>query len=71
MSRIDILKKLYDQAMNYVFAYSSNYLMNSPRKGYEKEWQEANEIVDKLDDMLKEEMDKEEQAKCIRNSGRR
>lgn len=71
MSRIDILKKLYDQAMNYVFSYSGNYLMNSPRKGYEKEWQEATEIADELETMLKEEMDKEEQAKCIRNSGRR
>lgn len=48
MSRIDILKKLYDQAMNNVFACSGNYLMNSPIKGYEKEWQEATEIADEL-----------------------
>ena len=71
MSRIDILKKLYDQEMDNVLSYSSNWLMNSPRKGYEEEWKEATEIADELKAILKEEMDKEEQAKCIRNSGRR
>lgn len=30
MSRIDILKKLYDQEMDNVLAYSRNWLMNSP-----------------------------------------
>ena len=43
MDIIDILKDYYEREMNNVFCYSSNYLMNSPKRGYEKEFDEARE----------------------------
>ena len=45
MTRQEILQKLYDQAMNNVFAYSADYLMTTPKKGYEREFEEAQEIA--------------------------
>lgn len=43
MDKKELLQKYYDMEMNDVFAYSANYLMSSPKKGYEREWYEAKE----------------------------
>lgn len=37
MDKKELLQKYYDMEMNSVFAYSANYLMSSPKKGYERE----------------------------------
>lgn len=52
MTREEILQKLYDQAMNNVFAYSANYLMTVPKKGYEREFEEAREIAAVLEELM-------------------
>ena len=52
MSRQEVLKKLYDQAMDSVFAYSANYLMTVPKKGYEREFEEAREIAAVLEELM-------------------
>lgn len=52
MRKSELLKKYYEMEMNKVFAYSANYLMNSPKKGYEKEWKEAMERAELLEEMM-------------------
>lgn len=54
MSRMEVLKKLYDEAMNQVFAYSVNYLMSVPKKGFEAEWVEAKETACVLESLIQE-----------------
>jgi len=40
--------------MNNVFAYSANWLMTVPKKGYENEWEKARIKADILEEMIKE-----------------
>ncbi len=53
MTMRELLNKYYDEEMNAAFCYSANYLMNMPKKGYEKEWREANERAEQLDTLIK------------------
>lgn len=55
MDKKELLQKYYDMEMNNVFAYSSNYLMSSPKKGYEREWCEANERASLLLEQMQNE----------------
>jgi len=43
MNIIELLKDYYDREMNNVFCYSANWLMNCPKKGFEREFSEAQE----------------------------
>lgn len=45
MSEMELLKEYLEQEMNNVFCYSANYLMDTPKRGYEKEFEEAQERV--------------------------
>ena len=54
MNRKDLLQKYYDLEMNNVFAYSANYLMNQPKKGYGREWEEAVERAEALQELMEE-----------------
>lgn len=54
MNRKDLLQKYYDLEMNHVFAYSANYLMNQAKKGYEREWEEAVERAEALQELMEE-----------------
>lgn len=53
MTIIELLKEYYDMEMNNVFSYSANYLMSCAKKGYEKEWTEANEKAELLKEHIK------------------
>jgi len=46
--------KYYDIEMNNVFCYSATYLMDSPKKGYEREWREACESAGILKELIEE-----------------
>ncbi len=46
MTAKELLEEYYDMEMNNVFSYSGNYLMSRPKKGYEREWEEAREKVE-------------------------
>lgn len=48
MTLTELLREYYDREMNNVFCYSANYLMNSPKRGYETEWRDARERADLL-----------------------
>ncbi len=54
MTRKELLEKYYDMEMNNAFCYSATYMMNSPKKGYEREWREAKERADILKELLEE-----------------
>ena len=50
----ELLEKYYDMEMNNVFCYSANYLMDSPKKGYEREWAEAKARAEMLRQLMEE-----------------
>ena len=54
MSKQELLKEYYDREMNVVFSLSNDYLMNTPRKGCEEEWKNAQERAALIEEMRKE-----------------
>ena len=52
MNISDLLKEYLHQEENNVFCYAENYLMNTPKKGYDREFSEAQERVELLEDLL-------------------
>ena len=52
--RIELLQSYFDREMNVVFSLSSDYMMNTPRKGCEKEWGQAKEKARILNEMISE-----------------
>ena len=54
MTTKELLEKYYDIEMNNVFCYSATYLMDSPKKGYEREWREACESAGILKELIEE-----------------
>jgi 5'(3')-deoxyribonucleotidase len=55
VTRDSVLKEVQDQAWNNVMAYSKNYAMTLPKKGFEEDWKAAlakagivNQMVDEL-----------------------
>lgn len=54
MTKQELLKKYYDEACHNLLCYSTNYLMDKPRKGYEKEWKETKVEVELLEEMMKQ-----------------
>ena len=52
--RIELLQSYYDREMNVVFSLSGDYMMNTPRKGCEKEWSKAKENARILNEMIAE-----------------
>lgn len=52
MTTKDLLTEYLDREHNNVFAYSANYLMTTPKRGYEREFQEAQERVELLEELL-------------------
>lgn len=48
MTTLELLHEYLDQERNNVFSYSGNYLMDSPKRGYEREFRDASEKVEIL-----------------------
>ncbi|MDY4191980.1 MAG: hypothetical protein SOX72_07190 [Oscillospiraceae bacterium] len=48
----ELLEEYLDRERNNVFCYSANYMMDTPKKGYEKEFAEAVERVDMLETLI-------------------
>lgn len=57
MTTTELLLEYLAQERNNVFCYSSNYLMNTPKKGYEREFREAQERAGLLDDLIQQMAD--------------
>lgn len=54
MTRLNILSKGLEMASHNLYCYSKNMLMDEPKAGYEKEWQEAADEVSILDEWIAE-----------------
>ena len=52
MTTHDLLEDYLDRERNNVFCYAANYLMNSPKKGFEREFAEAQERVELLERLI-------------------
>ena len=54
MKKREILQKYYDLACHNLLCYSTTYGMDTPKPGFEKEWEESNKEVALLKEMLDE-----------------
>jgi hypothetical protein len=54
MTRETILRNRLEMASHNLFCYSDNYLMNTPKAGYDTEHQDAAAEVEILQNWLKE-----------------
>jgi len=52
MTTIELLKDYLDRERNNVLCYSASYLMDSPKKGYEREFAETLERVELLEQLI-------------------
>lgn len=52
MTTLELLREYLDRERNNVFCCSANYLMDSPKRGYEREFQEAQEKTEILVDLI-------------------
>lgn len=60
MDRISLLKKYLDQACHNCLCYSKNYAMTEPKDEYKKEWQEARQEIEMLEQMIAHDNSKKE-----------
>lgn len=68
MNAIELLKEYLEREKHNVFCYSKTYTMDSPKRGYEKEFREANEKVDLLIDMIAEEEYRQKFTNAVRQT---
>lgn len=59
MTNIELLKEYRDAELNNVFCYAANYLMTTPKKGYEKEFYEATERAAMLSALISQLKERE------------
>ena len=55
MNRVDVLNEYKDMLNHNLLCYSADYLMNTPKKQYVKEWNETKEKIDILKDLINQE----------------
>ena len=55
MNRVDVLNEFKDILNHNLLCYSADYLMNTPKKQYVKEWNETKEKLDILNDLINQE----------------
>ena len=59
MTRIELLEEMQKMTYHNLLCYSSNYMMNSAKSGYENEWNRENEKAKLLQEMITEEKKRE------------
>lgn len=55
MTRKELLKEYQDREYNNLFCYSQNYGMTKPKEGWEKQFNQTQEKINLLEEMLVEE----------------
>lgn len=55
VTRLDLLQEIQEQISYDLFVYSKNYLMNTPKNGYEQEWKRVKDKYDLIQQMVMEE----------------
>ena len=61
MTLLEILKDYLDRERHNIFCFSASYTMDSPKRGYEREFEEATERADVLAKAIKD-LEREEAA---------
>lgn len=59
MNKFELLKEFEDMLCHNLLCYSANYLMNKPKKQYVKEWEETQEKISLVEEMMEYEKQKE------------
>ena len=55
MNKIDLLTEFKDMLNHNLSCYSSDYLMNTPKKQYVKEWEKTQEKIKLVDELIEQE----------------
>ena len=55
MNKIDLLTEFKDMLNHNLFFYLSDYLMNTPKKQYVKEWEKTQEKIKLVDELIEQE----------------
>lgn len=54
MNKFEVLKEYKEMLTHNLFAYSSDYLMYKPKKQYVKEWEETQEKISLVEEMMED-----------------
>lgn len=54
MNKIDLLKEFEGSLYHNLLCYSENYLMNKPKEKFVKEWEETNEKIGLVKEIMKD-----------------
>ena len=60
----DVLKTMIDMAHHNICCYSRNHIMTQPKEGFEKQWEEARDVLEVI--LRIEEKVRKEDCKCNR-----
>ncbi len=59
MTRLQLFEEMYDMSKHNLLCYSKNNLMSEPREEFVKEWKLESEKVELLEEIIREEKQKE------------
>lgn len=59
ITRLELLKEVQNMVNHNLLCYSKDYMMTHAKVGHETEWQQEKQKSELLDEMIKEEKDKE------------
>ena len=59
MDRLQLYEEMYDLATHNLLCYSEDYLMTRPKANFIEQWKKEREKVDLLEEIIKEEKEKE------------
>ena len=62
MNKIDLLKEFKDMLCHNLLCYSSDYLMNNPKKQYVKDWEETKQKISIIDEIINDEKEREHES---------
>lgn len=54
MNKFEVLKEYKEMLTHNLLSYSSDYLMNKPKKKYVKEWEETQEKISLVEEMMED-----------------
>ena len=54
LNKFEVLKEYKEMLTHNLLAYSSDYLMNKPKKQYVKEWEETQEKISLVEEMMED-----------------
>ena len=65
MNKVDLLKEFKDMLNHNLWCYSSNTLMTKPKQQYIKEWEETNEKIKLIEEIIRDEQERNGEIEFI------